>query len=53
MGIKQVKSGAFDQLSLLVHVKRSTCATFGIKNKMGLKQVKSDAFDELLLLVHV
>ena len=50
MGLKQVKSDAFDQLLVLVHVKRCPCATLVAKQKIGLKQVKSDAFDQLFVL---
>ena len=53
MGLKQVKSDAFDKLLVLKHIKRCTCATLVSKQQNGLKQVKSDAFDQLLLLVHV
>ena len=53
MGVKHVKSDSFDQLLLVVHVKRCSCATLVAKQQNGLKKVKSDAFDQLLLLVHV
>ena len=53
MGLKRVKSDAFDQLLFLVHEKRSTCAKLVQNNKMGLKQVKSNAFDQILVLVHI
>ena len=53
MGLKQVKSDAFDQLLVLVDAKPSTCAILVANNKMGLKQVKSDDFDVLLRLVHI
>ena len=52
MGLKQVKSDAFNKLLFFVHVKRCTCATFVAKQQNG-QQVKSDAYDLLLLLVHV
>ena len=35
--LKQVKSDAFDQLLLLVHVKRCTCATLVAKQQSGFK----------------
>ena len=53
MGLKQVKSDAFDVLLVSLHVKRCTCATLVANNKMGLKKVKSDAFDQILVLVHI
>ena len=37
MGLKQVKSEAFDQILLLVHVKQCTCATLVAKQQNGLK----------------
>ena len=53
MGLKQVKSDAFDNLLVLVDANPCTCAILVVKQQNGLKQVKSDAFDQLLLLVHV
>ena len=37
MGLKQVKSDAFDILLVLVHIKRCTCATLVAKQQNGLK----------------
>ena len=44
MGLKQVKSVAFDQLLLLVHVKGCTCATLVAKQQNGLKTSKKWCF---------
>ena len=37
MGLKTVKSDAFDVLLVLVHVKWCTCATLVAKQQNGLK----------------
>ena len=53
MGLKQVKSDAFDQLLLLLHVKRCTSAILVANQQKVLKQYKSDVLDQLLGLVHI
>ena len=53
MGLKQVKSNAFDQVLVLVHLNDTLMLHYWPNKKIRLKQVKSDAFDQILVLVHI
>ena len=46
MGLKRVKSDAFDQILVLVHIHDTLVLHYWPNNKMGLKPVKSDPFDQ-------